>query len=49
MLRVTVDIDVPAEQCQDAKEVVAMALERLGVCRVVKVEVVEKQTQMKGF
>ena len=49
MLRIVVDIDCPACDAQGAKEAVAMALERIGNCRVVAVqETKNEQLRMEG-
>lgn len=46
MLRITVEVDAPAEAAQGVKEKLAMDLERFGDVRVVRVEGVEEE-QMK--
>lgn len=49
MIRITVEIDAPAEAAQGVKEKLAMDLERFGGVRVVRVEAVApEQLQIGG-
>ena len=47
MLRLTIDCTAPDGSIQGVKEVIAMALERWGDCRLVRVDEIPDQIKME--
>ena len=43
MLRITIDVNAPAEMAQGIKEILAMILEHWGDTRVIRVEEIRKE------